>query len=96
MSHNKGSTVDIEGARQTQAPWEDFYEFTGTKLEEFPLPATLPLARGRRLDELAQATASDCARRRCRRPWLQDDATSALAASCLTTRGADGIDCGRG
>ena len=31
------------------------FEFTGTKLEEFPLPATLPLAWGRRLDSLAQA-----------------------------------------
>lgn len=30
------------------------YEFTGTKLQEFPLPSALPLELGRRIDELAQ------------------------------------------
>lgn len=54
VSHNKGSTVDTKGARQTQAPWEDFYEFTGTKLEQFPLPTELPTELGRRLDDLSQ------------------------------------------
>jgi hypothetical protein len=54
VCHNKGSTVDTKGARQTQAPWEDFYEFTGTKLQQYPLPALLPGARGRALDRLAQ------------------------------------------
>ena len=53
-SHNKGSTVDSRGARQTQVPWEDFYEFTGTTLQDYPLPAVLPLDRGRLLDGLAQ------------------------------------------
>ncbi|WP_226347281.1 BREX-2 system adenine-specific DNA-methyltransferase PglX [Agilicoccus flavus] len=53
-SHNKGSTVDSKGARQTLAPWEDFYEFTGTTLKDFPLPSELPLERARRLDEMAR------------------------------------------
>jgi len=57
VSHNKGSTVDNKGARQTQVPWEDFYEYTGTKLQQFPLPNSLPLDRGRILDALAQETA---------------------------------------
>lgn len=52
-SHNKGSTVDTKGARQTQAPWEDFYEFTGTTLKDFPLPRTLPLERARTIDRFA-------------------------------------------
>ncbi|MEX5710023.1 BREX-2 system adenine-specific DNA-methyltransferase PglX [Parafrankia sp. FMc6] len=34
--------------------WESRYEFTGTKLEEFPLPADYPLELARELDELAQ------------------------------------------
>lgn len=34
--------------------WEHRYEFTGTKLQELPLPEELPLARGRELDALAQ------------------------------------------
>jgi len=54
VSHNKGSTVDTRGARQTLAPWEDFYEFTGTKLQEYPLPTPLPRERARLLDSLAQ------------------------------------------
>ncbi|MEU1216246.1 BREX-2 system adenine-specific DNA-methyltransferase PglX [Streptomyces sp. NPDC005790] len=37
--------------------WEERYEFTGTKLQEFPLPDTLPLAHGRELDRLAQQLA---------------------------------------
>ncbi|GIF21399.1 hypothetical protein BJ973_005154 [Actinoplanes tereljensis] len=35
-------------------PWMDRWEFTGTKLEEFPLPASLPVDRARLLDGLAQ------------------------------------------
>lgn len=57
-SHNKGSSVDSAGARQTQAPWENFYEFTGTTLGDYPLPSALPLDRGRLLDALAQRLAA--------------------------------------
>ena len=53
-SHNKGSTVDSKGARTTLAPWEDFYEFTGTTLKDFPLPGELPVGRARRIDLLAE------------------------------------------
>ncbi|QBI21865.1 BREX-2 system adenine-specific DNA-methyltransferase PglX [Egibacter rhizosphaerae] len=34
-------------------PWEGRYEFDGTKLKAFPIPAETPLPRARRLDELA-------------------------------------------
>lgn len=54
-SHNKGSTVDTKGARQTQVPWEDFYEFTGTTLKDFLLPTGRATARPTELDSLAQA-----------------------------------------
>ena len=54
VSHNKGSSVDTKGARQTTIAWENFYEFTGTKLQEFPLPADLPTGQARVLDQLAQ------------------------------------------
>ena len=33
--------------------WMDRYEFTGTTLEDYPLPGVLPLERGRALDRLA-------------------------------------------
>jgi hypothetical protein len=55
VSHNKGSTVDTRGARQTTVDWENFYEFTGTKLEQFPLPDGAPLVLATRLDALAAA-----------------------------------------
>ncbi|MGU1685877.1 BREX-2 system adenine-specific DNA-methyltransferase PglX [Pseudomonas aeruginosa] len=35
--HNKGSTVDGKGARQTTVAFENFYEFTGTGLNQFPV-----------------------------------------------------------
>ncbi|KAA0098914.1 BREX-2 system adenine-specific DNA-methyltransferase PglX [Mycolicibacterium sp. P1-18] len=54
MAHNKGSTVDSKGARQTQVPWEDFYQFNSTKVGQFPLGARLPTDRARTLDSLAQ------------------------------------------
>ncbi|NLI19585.1 MAG: BREX-2 system adenine-specific DNA-methyltransferase PglX, partial [Actinomycetales bacterium] len=37
-----------------EEPWERRVEFTGTKLQEFPLPAQLPRERARILDSLAQ------------------------------------------
>lgn len=53
-SHNKGSTVDQSGARTTLDTWENFYEFTGTTLKDFPLPAATPVERAQLLDQLAQ------------------------------------------
>ncbi|MEU0677449.1 BREX-2 system adenine-specific DNA-methyltransferase PglX [Streptomyces sp. NPDC006172] len=38
--------------------WEHRFEFTGTKLEEFPLPAAYPTALGIALDDLAQRLAA--------------------------------------
>jgi hypothetical protein len=51
-SHDKG--IRGEGGGFTPSDWERFYEFTGTTLQDFPLPATLPLERGRLLDSLSQ------------------------------------------
>jgi hypothetical protein len=56
VCHDKGSQGINEGMK-TEA-WERFYEFTGTKLQEFPLPPVLPLNRGRLLDSLAQDLAA--------------------------------------
>ncbi|GAB3950204.1 BREX-2 system adenine-specific DNA-methyltransferase PglX [Streptomyces sparsus] len=38
--HNKGSTVDSRGARQTTVPFEDFYQLNGTNVAKFPLPSS--------------------------------------------------------
>ena len=51
--HNKGSTVDQHGARQRTDAFEDFYEFTGTGLGQFPVVVERPLAIARTLDRLA-------------------------------------------
>lgn len=53
VAHNKGSTVDSTGARQTLLPWEDFYQFNSTKVGQFPLSARLPGNRARTLGALA-------------------------------------------
>ncbi|MFJ1881517.1 BREX-2 system adenine-specific DNA-methyltransferase PglX [Streptomyces sp. NPDC088137] len=52
VSHDKGSQGVNEGFKSQE--WERFYEFTGTKLQEFPLPAELPLELGRSLDTLGR------------------------------------------
>lgn len=57
VSHDKGSQGVNEGFKSQE--WERFYEFTGTKLQQFPLPANLPLAHGCELDARAQELA-DC------------------------------------
>ncbi len=52
--HNKGSTVDERGARQTTIAFENFYEFTGTGLQKFPITEDNPFDLSALLDRLAQ------------------------------------------
>ncbi|MFI6637461.1 BREX-2 system adenine-specific DNA-methyltransferase PglX [Nonomuraea fuscirosea] len=52
VSHNKGGQGVNEGFKAQE--WERFYEFTGTKLENFPLPAERPIVLATALDNLAQ------------------------------------------
>ncbi|WP_103503692.1 BREX-2 system adenine-specific DNA-methyltransferase PglX [Streptomyces sp. SM14] len=52
VSHDKG--IRGEGGGFTSDDWERFYEFTGTKLQEFPLPDECPTALSTTLDSLAQ------------------------------------------
>ncbi|MGC4898094.1 BREX-2 system adenine-specific DNA-methyltransferase PglX [Micromonospora echinospora] len=55
VSHNKGNGGIGGGIGDED--WEPRYEFTGTKLQEFPLPAAYPVERARLLDSLAQRLA---------------------------------------
>jgi hypothetical protein len=52
-----GDPVGQDGARVSAESWSDRYEFTGTKLQEFPLPSCFPRDRARHLDVLAQRAA---------------------------------------
>ncbi|SFF91252.1 BREX-2 system adenine-specific DNA-methyltransferase PglX [Curtobacterium sp. YR515] len=52
VSHDKGNG-GIGGGIADQE-WERFFEFTGTKLQELPLPARLPLESGAALDASAR------------------------------------------
>jgi hypothetical protein len=52
VSHDKGSQSGTGGFMHDE--WERFFEFTGTKLQELPLPKEYPLRLSRRIDELAQ------------------------------------------
>lgn len=54
-SYDKGGGAD--GAGSSEA-WERRVEFTGTTLQDFPLPAKLPWERGQILDRLAQQVAA--------------------------------------
>ncbi|MFJ6420454.1 BREX-2 system adenine-specific DNA-methyltransferase PglX [Streptomyces hydrogenans] len=72
VSHDKGSQSGTGGFMHDE--WERFYEFTGTKLQEFPLPQQLPLTLGQELDAHAQEFAAN--------------EPSVLALSAVPTRAA--------
>ncbi|EME66625.1 DNA methylase [Rhodococcus ruber BKS 20-38] len=55
-SHNKGGGGIGRG--DSDESWEQRYEFTGTTLDDFPLPSSYPLERGRTLDTLARVLAA--------------------------------------
>lgn len=57
VNHDKG--IRGEGGGFTSDDWERFFEFTGTKLQEFPLPAACPTTLSATLNTLArQLTAT--------------------------------------
>jgi hypothetical protein len=53
--HNKGSSVDQHGARQTTIPFENFWEHDGTKLKQLPLPGDCASAFARELEGMARS-----------------------------------------
>lgn len=53
--HCKGSTVDSRGARQTTVPFEDFYEFDGTKLKQFPIVKVDDLLLAKAIQKYSEA-----------------------------------------
>ncbi len=58
VCHNKGSTVDSQGARQRTAPFEDFFQYNATKVKDLPLPPGLVAELAAALDRLAGEHAS--------------------------------------
>ncbi|MGW8973937.1 BREX-2 system adenine-specific DNA-methyltransferase PglX [Streptomyces platensis] len=53
VSHKKGGSPE-SGGGQSDQPWSWSYEFTGSKLDEFPLPASYPTPLATELACLAQ------------------------------------------
>ncbi|MEE1815567.1 BREX-2 system adenine-specific DNA-methyltransferase PglX [Streptomyces sp. SP18ES09] len=56
VSQGKGGSGLGRGLQDEE--WEERYEFTGTKVQEFPLPRELPLELGRALDSLSREAAA--------------------------------------
>ncbi|MCZ7434172.1 BREX-2 system adenine-specific DNA-methyltransferase PglX [Streptomyces sp. WMMC1477] len=56
VSHDKGSQGVNEGYKSQ--PWERFYEFTGTRVQDFPLPKEYPTRFAITLENLAQQVAT--------------------------------------
>ncbi|MEV1115094.1 BREX-2 system adenine-specific DNA-methyltransferase PglX [Actinosynnema sp. NPDC049800] len=52
VGHDKGNRG--EGGGITSSAWERFFELSGTRLEQFPLPSGMTSSRAERLDDLAQ------------------------------------------
>ncbi len=55
VSHSKGNATAASG--MPDQPWSWNYEFTGTKLEEFPLPAESPTVLAASIDEHSRRLA---------------------------------------
>ncbi|MFF7542674.1 BREX-2 system adenine-specific DNA-methyltransferase PglX [Streptomyces canus] len=53
-----GDPVGGDGARVSVHPWSERYEFTSTKVADFPLPENLPTSLGVSLDKLARELVS--------------------------------------
>lgn len=53
-----GDPMGKDGARLSQQPWSDRYQFNGGNVAELPVPSRLPLERGRILDRLATDLAA--------------------------------------
>jgi hypothetical protein len=93
ISHNKGATVDDRGARQRTDPFEDFYEFTATGLQKYPVASPLPVGLARELDTEAQRLSINlpvavAARATPTRAALDAARTEAEAARATPTRAA--------
>ncbi|MGW1267505.1 BREX-2 system adenine-specific DNA-methyltransferase PglX [Streptomyces sp. NPDC002491] len=62
VSHNKGegggARVDAGYSAMGSEAWKNTFEFTGTKLQELPLPAEYPRKLGATLDALARQAAA--------------------------------------
>ncbi|WP_097880355.1 BREX-2 system adenine-specific DNA-methyltransferase PglX [Streptomyces sp. st140] len=56
VSHSKGNSTAASG--MPDQPWSWNYEFTGTKLEEFPVPSEYPTEIAARLDAESQRLAT--------------------------------------
>ncbi|MCG5541816.1 MULTISPECIES: BREX-2 system adenine-specific DNA-methyltransferase PglX [unclassified Halorhodospira] len=54
VCHNKGSTVDSKGARQTTDSFENFYQFNSSNVKRFPLLNDFSIFWGSEIDELAK------------------------------------------
>lgn len=73
VCHNKGSSVDSAGARQTTVAWDNYFAHDGVKLRSLPLPPhRLPSGLASKLDALSGLKANA-------QPW-------AVAAAGVPTR----------
>ena len=59
-SQAKAGTSNTSGGgdRWSPEPWFERYEFTGSTLQDYPLPTRLPMQRGQALDQLAKERAA--------------------------------------
>ncbi|WP_433151902.1 BREX-2 system adenine-specific DNA-methyltransferase PglX [Actinomadura nitritigenes] len=57
VSHSKGNATAASG--MPDQPWSWNWEFTGTKLQEFPLPQRLPVERAKEMDDLSHKLADN-------------------------------------
>ncbi|MFC5956778.1 BREX-2 system adenine-specific DNA-methyltransferase PglX [Streptomyces pratens] len=84
VSHNKGegggARVDAGYSAMGSEAWKNNYEFTGTKLQEFPLPSSYPTTLAVELDALARRLTTET-------PIATAAASTPTAAALRKSRG---------
>ncbi len=80
--HNKGDSTDQHGARTTGEPEFNTFEFTGTGLQRFPIPAERPLELATKLDATAQFIANHNPEKLLASWNINDDLSKLLADGC--------------
>jgi hypothetical protein len=73
-----------KGGDQTE-PWGWRFEFTGTKIQEFPLPATHPVGRGALVDALSREMDAVSPRASLEK-WRSGDANAGLADALIAAQ----------
>ncbi|MFT4164429.1 MAG: BREX-2 system adenine-specific DNA-methyltransferase PglX [Microlunatus sp.] len=82
-----GDPVGDSGARVSQQPWSDRYQYNGSNVQDCPIPSNLPINRARLLDFLARQLTATSAPEAVKQDTPSDDLLAHAHARYDSLRG---------